>query len=199
MSLFCYVFPLLHSQLKCQNLKWTLKHFFLNVASKLFQFIIPTCLFVFNGFIFARVLWITLKPIRVFFLCLFHSSSPFPHHRLVSTQPVKVKRKKSFNLSRKFPFYKSTENIVQELVETEREYERVTTALALSFMLHPVTVTHPGDGFWLALDLSVRKQSKLGPLWPLSCSEGGLSTSHRCEAALTLKRCARTSISVRAV
>lgn len=134
-----------------------------------------------------------------FFLCLFHSSSPFPHHRLVSTQPVKVKRKKSFNLSRKFPFYKSTENIVQELVETEREYERVTRALTLSFMLHPVSVTHPGDGFWLALDLSVRKQSKLGPLWPLSCSEGNLSTSHRCEAALTLKRCARTSISVRAV
>uniref|UniRef100_A0A8C2Q2Y1 Discs, large homolog 3 (Drosophila) n=1 Tax=Cyprinus carpio TaxID=7962 RepID=A0A8C2Q2Y1_CYPCA len=33
------------------------------------------------------------------------------------------RRKKSFNLSRKFPFYKSKENIVQELVETEREYE----------------------------------------------------------------------------
>uniref|UniRef100_A0A671R0J3 Disks large homolog 3-like n=1 Tax=Sinocyclocheilus anshuiensis TaxID=1608454 RepID=A0A671R0J3_9TELE len=43
-----------------------------------------------------------------------------------SNRPVKVKRKKSFNLSRKFPFYKSKENIVQELVETEREYERVT-------------------------------------------------------------------------
>ncbi|XP_016413767.1 disks large homolog 3 [Sinocyclocheilus rhinocerous] len=56
----------------------------------------------------------------VFFVCLFHSSSPFPHHWLVSTQPVKVKRKKSFNLSRKFPFYKSKENIVQELVETEQ-------------------------------------------------------------------------------
>ncbi|XP_043983262.1 disks large homolog 3 isoform X6 [Gambusia affinis] len=35
-------------------------------------------------------------------------------------QQVKVKRKKSFNLSRKFPFYKSKENIVQELVETEQ-------------------------------------------------------------------------------
>ncbi|KAG7225779.1 hypothetical protein INR49_014430 [Caranx melampygus] len=34
--------------------------------------------------------------------------------------PVKVKRKKSFNLSRKFPFYKSKENIVQELVESEQ-------------------------------------------------------------------------------
>ncbi|KAG1954505.1 disks large homolog 3 isoform X6 [Pimephales promelas] len=37
-----------------------------------------------------------------------------------SNRPVKVKRKKSFNLSRKFPFYKSKENIVQELVETEQ-------------------------------------------------------------------------------
>uniref|UniRef100_A0A672TAH5 Discs large MAGUK scaffold protein 3 n=1 Tax=Sinocyclocheilus grahami TaxID=75366 RepID=A0A672TAH5_SINGR len=46
-----------------------------------------------------------------------------------SNRPVKVKRKKSFNLSRKFPFYKSKENIVQELVETEREYELVTRFL----------------------------------------------------------------------
>uniref|UniRef100_A0A8C2FR98 Discs, large homolog 3 (Drosophila) n=1 Tax=Cyprinus carpio TaxID=7962 RepID=A0A8C2FR98_CYPCA len=37
-----------------------------------------------------------------------------------SNRSVKVKRKKSFNLSRKFPFYKSKENIVQELVETEQ-------------------------------------------------------------------------------
>ncbi|KAA0709398.1 Disks large -like protein 3 [Triplophysa tibetana] len=37
-----------------------------------------------------------------------------------SNRPVKVKRKKSFNLSRRFPFYKSKENIVQELVETEQ-------------------------------------------------------------------------------
>ncbi|XP_061089365.1 disks large homolog 3 isoform X10 [Conger conger] len=35
-------------------------------------------------------------------------------------QSVKVKRKKSFNLSRKFPFYKSKENIVQECVESEQ-------------------------------------------------------------------------------
>ncbi|XP_077589207.1 disks large homolog 3 isoform X4 [Stigmatopora nigra] len=34
--------------------------------------------------------------------------------------PVKVKRKKSFNLSRKFPFYKSKENIVHDLVESEQ-------------------------------------------------------------------------------
>ncbi|XP_013888321.1 disks large homolog 1 isoform X2 [Austrofundulus limnaeus] len=37
-----------------------------------------------------------------------------------SNRTVKVKRKKSFNLSRKFPFYKSKENIVQELVEPEQ-------------------------------------------------------------------------------
>ncbi|XP_028816825.1 disks large homolog 3 isoform X5 [Denticeps clupeoides] len=37
-----------------------------------------------------------------------------------SNRPVKVKRKKSFNLSRKFPFYKSKENIVQDLVESEQ-------------------------------------------------------------------------------
>ncbi|KAM9377146.1 disks large homolog 3 [Pholidichthys leucotaenia] len=37
-----------------------------------------------------------------------------------SNRPVKVKRKKSFNLSRKFPFYKSKENIVQEMVESEQ-------------------------------------------------------------------------------
>ncbi|KAK1803908.1 hypothetical protein P4O66_003751 [Electrophorus voltai] len=38
-------------------------------------------------------------------------------------QLVKVKRKKSFNLSRKFPFYKSKENIVQDLVESEQGQE----------------------------------------------------------------------------
>ncbi|XP_026874358.2 disks large homolog 3 isoform X2 [Electrophorus electricus] len=37
-----------------------------------------------------------------------------------SNRLVKVKRKKSFNLSRKFPFYKSKENIVQDLVESEQ-------------------------------------------------------------------------------
>uniref|UniRef100_A0A672IAC7 Discs, large homolog 3 (Drosophila) n=1 Tax=Salarias fasciatus TaxID=181472 RepID=A0A672IAC7_SALFA len=34
-----------------------------------------------------------------------------------------LKRKKSFNLSRKFPFYKSKENIVHELVESEQGQE----------------------------------------------------------------------------
>uniref|UniRef100_A0A8C1L1A9 Discs, large homolog 3 (Drosophila) n=1 Tax=Cyprinus carpio TaxID=7962 RepID=A0A8C1L1A9_CYPCA len=52
-----------------------------------------------------------------------------------SNRSVKVKRKKSFNLSRKFPFYKSKENIVQELVETEREYELVTRALTLPVII----------------------------------------------------------------
>lgn len=150
------------------------------------------------GFIFACVLWITLKPILFFVFVSF--LIPIPHHGLISTQPVKVKRKKSFNLSRKFPFYKSKENIVQELVETEREYERVTRALMLSFMLHPVTVTHPGDGFWLALDLSVRKKRANRGLSGLCLAlRGDLSTSHRCEAALTLKCCAQTSICVRVV
>ncbi|MFT7810224.1 disks large homolog 3 isoform X1, partial [Arapaima gigas] len=37
-----------------------------------------------------------------------------------SNRLVKVKRKKSFSLSRKFPFYKSKENIVQELAEPEQ-------------------------------------------------------------------------------
>uniref|UniRef100_A0A3P8ZDQ0 Discs, large homolog 3 (Drosophila) n=1 Tax=Esox lucius TaxID=8010 RepID=A0A3P8ZDQ0_ESOLU len=39
-----------------------------------------------------------------------------------SNRVIKVKRKKSFNLSRKFPFYKSKENIVQEL-ESEQGQE----------------------------------------------------------------------------
>uniref|UniRef100_A0A673AAK5 Discs, large homolog 3 (Drosophila) n=1 Tax=Sphaeramia orbicularis TaxID=375764 RepID=A0A673AAK5_9TELE len=39
---------------------------------------------------------------------------------MIESNRVKVKRKKSFNLSRKFPFYKSKENIVQELVESEQ-------------------------------------------------------------------------------
>ncbi|XP_026136318.1 disks large homolog 3-like isoform X9 [Carassius auratus] len=39
--------------------------------------------------------------------------------RMNDTRPVKVKRKKSFNLSRKFPFYKSKENIAHDL-ETEQ-------------------------------------------------------------------------------
>lgn len=59
-------------------------------------------------------------------LFLFSPShcSPLPYsHPHIDKQPVKVKRKKSFNLSRKFPFYKSKENIVQDLVESEREYQ----------------------------------------------------------------------------
>ncbi len=132
------------------------------------------------------------NPFLCFFLCLFHSSSPFPHHWLISTQPVKVKRKKSFNLSRKFPFYKSKENIVQEL-ETEREYERDEGS---DSVLHASSCHCHSP--WRRLLIGSWPFCE-GPLWPLSCSEGDLSTSHRCEAALTLKRCARTSISVKAV
>uniref|UniRef100_A0AAX7U2Z5 Discs, large homolog 3 (Drosophila) n=1 Tax=Astatotilapia calliptera TaxID=8154 RepID=A0AAX7U2Z5_ASTCA len=46
----------------------------------------------------------------------FHARTGMIESNRVS---VEVKRKKSFNLSRKFPFYKSKENIVQELVESE--------------------------------------------------------------------------------
>lgn len=60
-------------------------------------------------------------------------------------QPVKVKRKKSFNLSRKFPFYKSKENIVQELVESEREYKCVCGGLR-ALML---PVLHASSSFML--------------------------------------------------
>lgn len=68
----------------------------------------------------------SLKPILFLFVPSHCPPLPllrpplFPPH--TDEQPVKVKRKKSFNLSRKFPFYKSKENIVQELVESEREY-----------------------------------------------------------------------------
>uniref|UniRef100_A0AAY4E8P7 Discs, large homolog 3 (Drosophila) n=1 Tax=Denticeps clupeoides TaxID=299321 RepID=A0AAY4E8P7_9TELE len=54
-----------------------------------------------------------------------------------SNRPVKVKRKKSFNLSRKFPFYKSKENIVQDLVESEREYRHVCDHRPSCFTLLP--------------------------------------------------------------
>uniref|UniRef100_A0AAQ4PG71 Discs, large homolog 3 (Drosophila) n=1 Tax=Gasterosteus aculeatus aculeatus TaxID=481459 RepID=A0AAQ4PG71_GASAC len=40
-----------------------------------------------------------------------------------SNRVSEVKRKKSFNLSRKFPFYKSKENIVQELGDSEQGQE----------------------------------------------------------------------------
>uniref|UniRef100_A0A667Z012 Discs large MAGUK scaffold protein 3 n=1 Tax=Myripristis murdjan TaxID=586833 RepID=A0A667Z012_9TELE len=49
----------------------------------------------------------------------FHARTGMIESNRVS---VEVKRKKSFNLSRKFPFYKSKENIV-DLVESEREYQ----------------------------------------------------------------------------
>uniref|UniRef100_A0A7N6BAP5 Discs, large homolog 3 (Drosophila) n=1 Tax=Anabas testudineus TaxID=64144 RepID=A0A7N6BAP5_ANATE len=50
----------------------------------------------------------------------FHARTGMIESNRVS---VEVKRKKSFNLSRKFPFYKSKENIVQDLVESEQGQE----------------------------------------------------------------------------
>uniref|UniRef100_A0A3Q3N3I5 Discs, large homolog 3 (Drosophila) n=1 Tax=Mastacembelus armatus TaxID=205130 RepID=A0A3Q3N3I5_9TELE len=60
-----------------------------------------------------------------------------------SNRVIKVKRKKSFNLSRKFPFYKSKENIVQELVDSEREYLSCDRGgrCSLSFSLHASVVS----------------------------------------------------------
>lgn len=64
----------------------------------------------------------------VFVFCPFMVPAPsllplLIFHPLTDEQPVKVKRKKSFNLSRKFPFYKSKENIVVDLVDSERKYQ----------------------------------------------------------------------------
>lgn len=81
---------------------------------------------VYISFVFFILFWHgcrlpSLKPILFCFRPLI--APPSPSHPHVNNQPVKVKRKKSFNLSRKFPFYKSKENIVQNLVESEREYQ----------------------------------------------------------------------------
>uniref|UniRef100_A0A672P3V3 Discs large MAGUK scaffold protein 3 n=1 Tax=Sinocyclocheilus grahami TaxID=75366 RepID=A0A672P3V3_SINGR len=65
----------------------------------------------------------------------FHARTGMIESNRVSESSSSLKRKKSFNLSRKFPFYKSKENIVQELVETEREYERVTRAVTLPVII----------------------------------------------------------------
>lgn len=84
------------------------------------------CLFTFHLFFaWASSTLIETHSVFVFTLSLPPSPPPPPlySHPHIDKQPVKVKRKKSFNLSRKFPFYKSKENIVQELVESEREYQ----------------------------------------------------------------------------
>lgn len=103
---------------------WYSIHFHTLPASHLyrwFTFHLLCLLFLF--FYFLHVCQVpSLNPILFFFVCLFsppHCPLPPSHPH---EQPVKVKRKKSFNLSRKFPFYKSKENIVQEL-ESEREYQ----------------------------------------------------------------------------
>ncbi|TRY97976.1 hypothetical protein DNTS_000302 [Danionella cerebrum] len=106
-----------------------------------------------------------------------------------SNRPIKVKRKKSFNLSRKFPFYKSKENIVQELVETEREYKRLARALML--VLHTsstVSVTHPGDASdWLPFSLNA--QEPIRAFLALVCSEGDLCSTHRLSLTSLLPFC----------
>uniref|UniRef100_A0A4W5K3T8 Discs large MAGUK scaffold protein 3 n=1 Tax=Hucho hucho TaxID=62062 RepID=A0A4W5K3T8_9TELE len=63
-----------------------------------------------------------------------------------SNRSIKIKRKKSFNLSHKFPFYKSKENIVQEL-ESELFADISSDLLPLlSFAVHytrPVIILGP--------------------------------------------------------
>uniref|UniRef100_A0A673Z5K5 Discs large MAGUK scaffold protein 3 n=1 Tax=Salmo trutta TaxID=8032 RepID=A0A673Z5K5_SALTR len=56
---------------------------------------------------------------------------------------LEVKRKKSFNLSRKFQFYKSKENIVQELVESERDFDLRPLFLFAVHYTRPVIILGP--------------------------------------------------------
>lgn len=96
---------------------------FISIHWQLFMIIIWGVIFL-HFICFPFFAWMSipsLKPI-LFLFVPFHCPSPVPSPPHTDEQPVKVKRKKSFNLSRKFPFYKSKENIVQELVESEREY-----------------------------------------------------------------------------
>uniref|UniRef100_A0A8U8CF98 Uncharacterized protein n=1 Tax=Geospiza parvula TaxID=87175 RepID=A0A8U8CF98_GEOPR len=68
-----------------------------------------------------------------------------------SNRSIKTKRKKSFRLSRKFPFYKSKENLAQESSGQERKYlcggvGHVGLRLWLSFAVHyarPVIILGP--------------------------------------------------------
>lgn len=76
----------------------------------------------------------SLKP-RLFF-CFCPPPPSLPPLSPTHQQPVKVKRKKSFNLSRKFPFYKSKENIVADLVESEREYQLCDPGEGVALFLH---------------------------------------------------------------
>ncbi|KAA8588792.1 hypothetical protein FQN60_010137 [Etheostoma spectabile] len=88
----------------------------------------------------------SLKPI----LFLFSPSRcplPPPSHPHIDKQPVKVKRKKSFNLSRKFPFYKSKENIVQELVESERMVCVMASLIPFSLSQRDAPHAEPASGW----------------------------------------------------
>ncbi|XP_037636733.1 disks large homolog 3 isoform X8 [Sebastes umbrosus] len=97
-----------------------------------------------------------------------------------SNRPVKVKRKKSFNLSRKFPFYKSKENIVQELVESER---MVCVTAPLSSLSRcpretPHTQSRPASGCW-----------RCGLLSGVSVSMGSRGVCVRCQLCVRAHVC----------
>ena len=122
---------------------WYVIHFHTLPASHFHYLMCIVCLhFIFLLFIpfllfiFAWLLSTFIETHSVFVFTLSLPPPPSHPHK----QPVKVKRKKSFNLSRKFPFYKSKENIVQELVESEREYQlcdRSGGGWVLFFVLSP--------------------------------------------------------------
>lgn len=59
--------------------------------------------------------------ILIFPTCVKHHCFFCPPFHLHVLQSIKTKRKKSFRLSRKFPFYKSKENLAQESSGRERK------------------------------------------------------------------------------
>lgn len=59
--------------------------------------------------------------ILIFPTCVKHHCFFCPPFHLHVLQSIKTKRKKSFRLSRKFPFYKSKENLAQESSGQERK------------------------------------------------------------------------------
>uniref|UniRef100_A0A8C3APE2 Discs large MAGUK scaffold protein 3 n=1 Tax=Cyclopterus lumpus TaxID=8103 RepID=A0A8C3APE2_CYCLU len=69
-----------------------------------------------------------------------------------------IKRKKSFNLSRKFPFYKSKENIVQELGESEREYQLCDRGGVVFFVLSPSCFSSGQEDTILSYEPVIRQE-----------------------------------------
>ncbi len=179
---------------KTSKLKMNFKHFFLNVASKLFKFIIPTCLcdHVIFGFIFACVLWITLKPILVFFFVFVSFLIPIPPPLAHLHAASQSEAQKKLQPITQVPVLQEQGEYSAGVGDWTWVWAWRGLWLCLSCFILSLSLTLETASDWLLTFL-------WGPLWPLSCSEGDLSTSHRCEAALTLKRCARTSISVKAV